>query len=47
VRPGSYVCNNWNFVLEEVKKNQARAEPMLWLVHKCHNYNNRPDAVGL
>jgi hypothetical protein len=29
VRPGSYVCNNWNFVLEEVKKNQARAEPML------------------
>jgi hypothetical protein len=29
VRPGSYVCNDWNFVLEEVKKNQAGAEPML------------------
>ncbi|KAG0700583.1 hypothetical protein DFH29DRAFT_931313 [Suillus ampliporus] len=24
VRPGTYMCNNWNFVLEEVKKNQAR-----------------------
>lgn len=29
VQPGSYMCSNWNFVLEEVKKNQARAEPML------------------
>lgn len=26
VRPGTYVCNNWNSVLEEVKKNQAGAE---------------------
>jgi hypothetical protein len=29
VQTGSYMCSNWNFVLEEVKKNQARAEPML------------------
>ncbi|KAG2033993.1 hypothetical protein BDR03DRAFT_901864 [Suillus americanus] len=28
VRPGTYVCSDWNFVLEEVKKNQAGAEPM-------------------
>jgi hypothetical protein len=26
VRPGSYVCSNWNLVLEEVKKNQAGAK---------------------
>ncbi|KAG1793515.1 uncharacterized protein HD556DRAFT_510485 [Suillus plorans] len=26
VRPGTYVCNNWNSVLEEVKRNQAGAE---------------------
>ncbi|KAG2114536.1 hypothetical protein DEU56DRAFT_748932, partial [Suillus clintonianus] len=28
VRPGSYMCSNWNSVLEEVKKNQAAAELM-------------------
>ncbi|KAG2355115.1 hypothetical protein BDR07DRAFT_562263 [Suillus spraguei] len=28
VRPGSYVCNNWNFVLEEVRKNQDGAKLM-------------------
>ncbi|KAG1732944.1 hypothetical protein EDB19DRAFT_1239491 [Suillus lakei] len=28
VQPGSYVCSNWNVVLEEVKKNQAAAELM-------------------
>ncbi|KAG1736054.1 hypothetical protein EDD22DRAFT_924406 [Suillus occidentalis] len=29
VLPGSYVCSNWNFVLEEVKKNQARAQALI------------------
>ncbi|KAG1836219.1 hypothetical protein DFJ58DRAFT_819187 [Suillus subalutaceus] len=29
VRPGTYVCNNWNFVLEEVRKNQAGAK-LMW-----------------
>ncbi|KAG2114519.1 hypothetical protein DEU56DRAFT_874300 [Suillus clintonianus] len=28
VRTGSYVCSNWNSVLEEVKKNQAAAVKM-------------------
>ncbi|KAG2091825.1 uncharacterized protein F5147DRAFT_722904 [Suillus discolor] len=28
VQPGPYVCSDWNFVLEEVKKNQAGSELM-------------------